>query len=1081
MILGAKDYMKIRGSLALRLCLCLVAIAAVAAPATTPTLSASPSAVDFQYNPPEPAPLPVNVTVTASDGSSPALTVAVTPGTGTPATLFPNPVVSGDTLQVYFNNATFDSLGPGIYNATITVSAAGFANLTIPVTLSIGGALSILPSPTTLTFNASGPTVQTIELSGNGGASISFSLVSSTNAGGNWLSATANASFTPATLTVTINPLNVPGGTYTGSVRVTPTSGSTLTIPVTLQVGPTTLAASPASLTFGYTVGGTAPPLQVVQLTSPLSNDTYTAQATSTGNWLLVNGVTTKITGAIPATLGVTINPAGLTAGTYQGTIVVTDADSSTQSVAVTLVVSGVSNVANPGSLVFVAQAAGAPPATQIVLVNGSANASYTATVTGAWLSISSAGGSAPAQLTVTANPKGLAAGTYPGSVVINLDTHIQNISVTLIVSANPVLTTTPGGFIFNYLGGNGLPSPEPLDVGVSSGPNQSFTVASGVPAWLQLGSISSSFETPASLSVGLAPQTLPTGTYVADIILTPAGAGGVPVVVPVLLTVESATPVVPNVTSLSFSAGAGGAPQSQTVEVTAASPTSFTASANSSGNWLSVSPTSGNANATNTPLTVTADATKLAAGTYQGAVDLITTGGVVTQISVTFTVGGGGVPVTISPSTLAFAYTQNGALPAAQSLQITGSQSFTASAGTSTGGAWLAVTPASGTGNVSLSVSVNPAGLAPGAYNGSITVTPTGGVAQTVAVTLTVSAAASLAATPNPLAFAYTTGNPPPAAQTVSVTSTGQAVTFAATASSSGWLSVTQSAATTPATLSVSVNPANLGAGPYNGSIALSGGSGVQQLNIIVTLTVIAPLPVIDAVVNAASYLQGGISPGEIVTIFGNSLGPVTGVGATIDKKGFIETTLATVQITFNGYPAPILYAGAGQINAIVPYEVAGASNASVESIFGSVRSNSLTLAVVSSAPGVFSADASGKGPGAILDTSYHLVSASNPVSAGSIIQVFATGQGQTSPGGVDGLIEPSSLPLPAPLLSAGAMIGGVAATIQYVGAAPGLVAGALQVNIVVPPGVASGPAPLFVSFGGIDNSQTGITVAIK
>ena len=139
------------------------------------------------------------------------------------------------------------------------------------------------------------------------------------------------------------------------------------------------------------------------------------------------------------------------------------------------------------------------------------------------------------------------------------------------------------------------------------------------------------------------------------------------------------------------------------------------------------------------------------------------------------------------------------------------------------------------------------------------------------------------------------------------------------------------------------------------------------------------------------------------------------------------------------------------------------------------------MTLPVVSSAPGIFSADATGQGPGAILDVNYNLVSASNPVSAGSAIQIFATGQGQTSPGGVDGLIEPLSLPLPAPLLAVGVIIGGVPADILYVGAAPGLVAGALQVNALVPKGVAPGAAPLFVSFGGISNSQTGITLAIK
>jgi uncharacterized protein (TIGR03437 family) len=1074
--------MKIPGSLALKLCLCLVAAAAVAAATTPPSLSASPAAVNYQYSSGEQLPPAVTVIVTASDGSSPALTVTLTPPTGNAATLFPTSalIVSGDAISVGYDVTTLTDLlsQPGTYTASLAVNAAGFASLNIPLTFVVGGGtLSIVPSPASLTFNAPpAPTAQTITLSGASGASIAFSVASDST----WLSATAIPGYTPSTLTVTVNPLNLPGGTYHGNIAIIPTTGSALAIPVTLQIGPNTLTASPASLAFTYTVGGTTPPAQALQLSGPLSNDTYTAQAASTGNWLLVNGVTTKISGALPASLNVTVNPAGLAAGNYQGTITATDADNGTQTVTVTLVVSAISTVANPTSLVFVAEVGGAAPAAQPVAVNGFGAATYTATVTGAWLSVSPASGSAPAQLTVTANPTGLAAGTYTGKVEINLNSHIQDIQVTLIVSASPVLTTTPGGFIYNYFGGSAPPSPLSLYVNVSFGAPQSFTVAAGAPAWLKIGSDGGSLETSTTLSVDLTPQTLPTGTYLAQIILIPAGTGAVSVVVPVLLTVGNATPVVPNLTSLSFSAAAGGAPQSQTVEVTAASPTSFNATTTSAGNWLSVSPTSGNASVANTPLTVTADATNLAKGTYQGTVTLTTAGGVVTQISVTFTVAIPSGPVTISLSTLAFGYTQSGALPAAQSLQITGSQSFTASASTS-GGTWLAVTPSSGTGNVSLSVSVNPAGLAPGVYNGTITVTPTGGVAQTVPVTLTVSAAGLLAAAPDTLAFAYAAGNPTPAAQTVSVTSTGQAVTFTATASSSGWLSVTQSAVATPATLSVGVNPANLGAGSYNGSIALSGGSGIPQLNISVTLTVTAPLPVIGGVVNAASYLEGGLAPGEIITIFGTALGPATGVSATIDSKGFIETTLANVTVTFNGYPGPILYASAGQVNAIVPYELAGASNVSIEAVFGSARSNSVALPVVASAPGIFSANASGQGPGAILDLNYHLVSASNPVSGGCCIQIFATGQGQTSPGSVDGLIEPLTLPLPAPLLAAKVTIGGVTANIQYVGAAPGLVAGALQVNAIVPDGLPSGPAPLVVSFGGVDFSQPGITVAIK
>jgi uncharacterized protein (TIGR03437 family) len=646
------------------------------------------------------------------------------------------------------------------------------------------------------------------------------------------------------------------------------------------------------------------------------------------------------------------------------------------------------------------------------------------------------------------------------------------------------VLTTNPGEFVLAYSGGSTGLSPLTLQVNSSTPTSPlGFTFAPGTPAWLQVSSGGSTLSTPASLTVTVDAQILATGTYVAQIFLTPTG-GGATVVVPVLVLVTNAPAVVPYSTEMSFIAVAATAPVSQTVVVQSTATTAFTAvpTTVSGGNWLSVSPANGVANLATT-LTVTADPTSLSPGIYQGAIILTTAGGVISQIAVTFTVTTNSSGFSVSPAALAFAYIQNGTAPPAQTLQVAGSQNFTAIAATSSGGTWLAVTPASGTNNATLSVTVNPAGLAPGTYDGTITVTPAGGTAQTVAVTLTVSGAGSLVATPASLAFAYNASGSAPAPQTVSVTSSGQAVAFTATPSSSGgWLSVTPSGGTTPATLSVSVNPGGLQGGTYSGTIALSAASGTLQLNIAVTLTVVSTLPEIQKVVNAASYVQGGIAPGEIVTVFGTSLGPAAGVGATIDQ-GYIPTTLATVQVTFNGYPGPILYAGGGQINTIVPYELTAGSNASVEVIFGAGRSNTVTVPVVAAAPGVFSADASGLGGGAILDAHYHLVSASNPVSPGALIQIFATGQGQTSPAGVDGLIEPTQLPLPAPLLFGGVTIGNVAvpaADILYVGAAPGLVAGALQIDALVPDGLAAGAASLFVSIGGID-SQTGITVAIK
>jgi uncharacterized protein (TIGR03437 family) len=1088
-ILCAKDYVMIVSScLKLRLIfLILILMAPAAIPGAAATLSASPDNITFNYSPPEPVPNPAFVTITASDGSTPAITLSIAPGTGTPTTLFPQPPVTGDTFQVGIDPNTLNTLvsqGPGIYTATVTVSASGFASLTIPVTLSVSITSSILANPSTLAFTPGGATMQTISLTGNGDTNISFTYTSATSSGGSWLTVSSNANFTPATLTVTVNPLILSTGTYNGTITITPPSpGVSFAIPISVQVGTDTLTATPTSFDFAYTQGSTLPPAQVLQLSSIAPKDTFTVQTTSTGNWLLVNGVTSNVTGSLPASLNVTVNPGTLAPATYTGAITATDANNNTQTITVSLVVSGVSGVANPTSLLFAAETGEITPAPQTVLIEGFGDSSFTATTSGGWLSVSSSSGPAPAQINVTANSVGLAAGTYNGSVVIDLDTHVQTIAVTLVVFAGPVLAASPGDLIFYYSGTNptgpGVYSSQPVTIDSTSAP-EGFTFATEVPSWMQIGP-SGTLTTPQTLTVSITPQSLPTGLYVGQVVLTGSTSGAPSTVVPVLLTITNNPAVTASVTSLSFNSTAGGMPQNQTFNVSATTPITFTAtpSTSSGGSWLSVSPGSATTGSGNIPMSVTADPTGLTAGAYAGEITLTTSGGVVTQVAVAFNVGASTAPFTVSPSTLTFSYQQNGASPAAQNIQVTGGQAFTAAATTASGGTWLAVTPTSGTGNVTLSVTVSPTTLPAGTYTGTITVTPTGGTAQTISVTLAVTAVAVLSASPNPLAFVYMVGNPAPAAQSLSVTSSGAAIAFTAVASSSGWLSVTPTAGTTPATLMVTINTADIGAGSYSGSIALNSGSTLL-FTVNVTLTVTAPLPTITQLVNAASYVGGSISPGEIVVLFGSGLGPTPGVSAAVDSKGYIEGSLANVQVTFNGYTAPLLYVSTSQINAIVPYEMAGTSNASVEVSFGTARSNAITLPVISSSPGVFSANESGTGGGAILDVNYHLVNSSNPVAVGSAIQIYATGGGQTNPAGIDGLVEPDQLPLPYPLGMPGVTIGGLPANVTYAGAAPGLVAGALQVNAVIPPGVPSGNAQVFVSIGG-NTSQSGITVAVQ
>ena len=233
------------------------------------------------------------------------------------------------------------------------------------------------------------------------------------------------------------------------------------------------------------------------------------------------------------------------------------------------------------------------------------------------------------------------------------------------------------------------------------------------------------------------------------------------------------------------------------------------------------------------------------------------------------------------------------------------------------------------------------------------------------------------------------------------------------------------------------------------------------------------------DAVVNDASYLGGPIAPGEIIAIFGIGIGPNDPATLQLSSdQQFITTSLAATRVLFDGIPAPLLYVSSAQIVAIVPYEIAGQTSTQVEIEYLGYRSSAVKLNVAPAALGIFTADSSGAGSGAILNQNLTPNTSARPAPKNSFVTLFVTGEGQTRPPGVDGKLAGSAPPVPVQNVTA--TIGGMNAPVQYAGGAPGLTAGVMQVNVRVPPNAPSG-AQLVVVRVGNAASQTKVTVFVQ
>jgi len=332
-------------------------------------------------------------------------------------------------------------------------------------------------------------------------------------------------------------------------------------------------------------------------------------------------------------------------------------------------------------------------------------------------------------------------------------------------------------------------------------------------------------------------------------------------------------------------------------------------------------------------------------------------------------------------------------------------------------------------------------------------------------------------------LTFNATAQGLAPASQGINVTSntiTNLAFTATAqTATGGNWLTVTPASATTPAQVTVSVNQAGLAAGTYTGSVNLTV-AGSTPLAVPVTLVVAAQTtPTLSKVQNAASAINGPVAPGEIVSLFGINLGPVTPVQLALTPQGNVSNLLGTVQVLFDGIPAPLTYVSSTQINAVVPYEVFGRATTNVVVNFNGVVATALQLNVATAAPGLFTVSGTGAGQAAVLNQNNSFNGSANAAAKGSVIQLYATGEGQTNPGGITGTIG-GVIPK-FPLGTVTATVGGVPATINYAGSVNGLVSGVIQVNVVIPQGAPGGPSvPVVITVGGV-TSPSVATIAIQ
>ncbi len=223
--------------------------------------------------------------------------------------------------------------------------------------------------------------------------------------------------------------------------------------------------------------------------------------------------------------------------------------------------------------------------------------------------------------------------------------------------------------------------------------------------------------------------------------------------------------------------------------------------------------------------------------------------------------------------------------------------------------------------------------------------------------------------------------------------------------------------------------------------------------------------------IVNAASFVAGPISPGSIVSIFGQNLGRQASA-ATVP----LPRSLGGTQVFFDTIPAPLYIVTPGQLNAQVPWELGAAKSALLTVVRDGVAGPPTEIELAPYQPALFTA----ANIGAILVNSRTgaLVTPQAPARGGDVLVGYATGLGLVSANPETGEIDPGS-PLATAAASTTVVLTGPTVerdvTPLFAGLAPGFI-GVFQINFVLPSGLGAGTVKIrlqSVPFGASNTAE--------